>query len=63
MSITNTAKPSTSITNITRASFAELWSSIPTTWATETRTWLDCISLIDNTAKPTTSITNLAKPV
>lgn len=58
----NTSKPTTSITNITKVSFAELWSTITTTWASETRTWLDMSSLIDNNSKPTTSITNISKP-
>jgi hypothetical protein len=62
MSLTNTPKPTTSITNLTKASFAELWSTITTTWATETRTWLDTGSLFDNSAKPTNTITNLSKP-
>lgn len=62
MSITNVSKPSTTLTNATKVSFAELWSTIATTWASETRTWADCISLIDNTTKPSTSITNVAKP-
>lgn len=48
--------------NIAKVSFAELWSTITTTWTSETRTWDDCASIIDNAAKPTTSITNLSKP-
>lgn len=62
MSITNTSKPTTSLTNATKVSSAELWSTITTTWASETRTWLETGSLVDNTSKPTTSITNVAKP-
>jgi hypothetical protein len=62
MSITNVSKPTTSFTNASKVSFAELWSTITTTWAAETRTWLDCASLVDNTSKPSTSITNVAKP-
>lgn len=58
----NVSKPTTSLVNTARVSFAELWSTILTTWAAETRTWNDCASLIDNGAKPTTSITNVAKP-
>ena len=41
----------TPVTNTTKVSFAELWSTITTTWASETRTWLDCSSLIDNTSR------------
>lgn len=62
MPITNTTKPSGSITNTAGVSFSELWSTITTTWASETRTWLDTISLLDNISKPTTSITNVTKP-
>jgi len=60
--ITNTAKPSTSLTNITKVSFGETWGAIETTWASETRTWLETISLMDNTTKQSSSITNIAKP-
>ena len=63
MSIINTAKPSTTITNAVKASFGELWSTITTTWASETRTWLDTSSLIDNTSRPSASLTNVSKPV
>lgn len=60
--MTNTSKPTTSFTNISRVASAELWSTITSTWATETRTWLGTISLITDGSKPTTSITNIAKP-
>ncbi len=62
MSLTNTPKPTTSLTNTLRVAFAELWSTILTTWNSETRTWDETSSLIDNTLKPSTSITNTAKP-
>ena len=62
MPLVNVAKPTTTYTNATRPSFAELWSTITTTWASETRTWDDCISLIDNTSKPTTTLTNVTRP-
>lgn len=62
MSITNQAKPTTSLTNTTRINIGETWASILTTWATETRTWADMASLIDNISKPTTSFSNIAKP-
>lgn len=58
----NTAKPSTSLTNTSRVSFAETWATITTTWVSETRTWLETISLMDNTAKVSSSMTNVAKP-
>lgn len=38
----------TPVTNTNKVSFAELWSTITTTWANETRTWRDMASLIDN---------------
>lgn len=63
MAITNQAKPTTTIVNSTRPSGAELWSTITTTWASETRSWSDCISLFDGFTKPTTTITNVSKPV
>lgn len=40
----------TPVTNTSKVSFAELWSTITTTYAQETRTWLDMSSLLDNTA-------------
>lgn len=58
----NTSKPSTSVVNTTKVSFAELWSTILTTWASETRTWDETGSLIDNTTRATSSMTNVAKP-
>lgn len=60
--LTNTSKPTTSLTNTTKASGAELWSTITTTYASETRSWLDMVSLIDNSSKPSTTITNGSKP-
>lgn len=62
MAIINTTKPTTSLINTLKVSFAELWSTITTTWASETRTWLDTGSLIDNRSKPSNSLTNIAKP-
>ena len=48
--------------NTAKVASFETWSTIPTTWATESRTWLDCVSLFDNGDKPTTAFTNVAKP-
>lgn len=62
MTITNTSKPTTSLTNTARVSFGELWSTIATTWATETRTWLGTGSLVTNTSRISSSMTNTAKP-
>lgn len=63
MALSNVAKPgAASLTNTVRASFAELWSTITTTWASETRTWDATGSLFTNTARVSASITNTAKP-
>lgn len=60
--MTNDSKPTTTLTNSSKVSFGETWGAIQTTWASETRTWADCISLIDNTSRTSSSITNIAKP-
>lgn len=62
MAITNTTKPTTTLTNTTKVSFAEIWATILTTWATETRTWLAAGSLFTNATKQTSSVTNTSKP-
>lgn len=62
MSITNTSKPTTSIVNTLKASFAETWDTWDTAWQDETRTWNEMVSLLGNLAKPSTSITNISKP-
>jgi hypothetical protein len=62
MAITNTTKPTTSLTNTNKVSFGETWNSILTTWNGETRTWDDMISLFTNTSKQTSTMTNTAKP-
>ena len=54
MSLTNTSKPATSFSNVTKVSFGELWSTITSTWASETRTWLASISLFTNISLPRT---------
>src|SRR3990167_1789849 len=38
------------MTNDARAVTAETWESIATTWASETRTWEQCASLLTNDA-------------
>jgi hypothetical protein len=40
----------TPVTNTSKVSIGETWGSITTSWASETRTWLDCSALIDNTS-------------
>lgn len=62
MTITNTVKPSDSITNIAKVSFAELWSTILTTWSAETRTWAGTGSLFTNITRQSSTLTNTAKP-
>lgn len=54
MAINNTPKPTGSVNNTPRVFNSELWSTITTTWASETRTWDECITLMRNTAKPFT---------
>lgn len=63
MAMINTPKPSTTLTNITKVSFAELWSTITTTWSSEVRDWQTTGSLFLNTTKSSSSIINTAKPV
>lgn len=53
MTIKNLSKPSTSLTNSSKVSSAELWSTITPTWAAETRTWAQCASLMTASSKPT----------
>lgn len=62
MTLTNTSKPTTSLTNTARVSFGETWATDLNTWAAELRTWADTVSLLDNTSKPSTSFTNVSKP-
>lgn len=62
MALTNTTKPSTSITNTSRVASFMTWANIETTWSTETNTWLSVSALLDNTAKVSPGITNTPKP-
>jgi hypothetical protein len=48
MSIINTPKPTTSLSNSTQPNKGETWASITTTWANEVRTWLQASKLITN---------------
>lgn len=50
------------MTNVTKVNNADLWSTITSTWGSEPRTWLECVSTMDNTTKVTPTITNTAKP-
>jgi len=58
----NEAKPTTTLTNSSKVSFGELWSTILTTYASETRTWGATASLFTNSAKQSSSIINISKP-
>lgn len=60
--ISNTSKPTTSLTNTSKVQIGETWNTITTTWNSEVRTWDDLQSNIDNQSKPTTSIINTSKP-
>jgi hypothetical protein len=62
MSITNTDRPTGTITNSNKVVDYETWDTNTTTWDTETRTWDEMQSTWDNVAKPTTAITNSDKP-
>lgn len=62
LSLQTSPKPTNAFDNLPKVSFAELWETIDPTWAAETRTWLETISLVSNTSKPSASISNLAKP-
>lgn len=62
MAITNTTKPTPSVTNSSKINIGETWNSIVTTWATEIRTWDATGSLIANITKITSAITNVVRP-
>ena len=46
--ITNISKPTTSVTNTTKANLGETWASILTSWASETKTWASVSTLMAN---------------
>lgn len=48
MSITNTSKPVTSVTNNAKVSIGETYATITSSWSSETRTWLKASSLVTN---------------
>lgn len=51
MSITNQAKPTTSLVNPTKVVGYESWDSNTSTWDTETRTWNEMGTIFSNTSK------------
>ena len=61
MTITNTTKVSSSLTNSAKVAGYETWATIGTTWASETRTWLDMGTLFANTTRQSSSMTNTPK--
>ena len=50
------------MTNSSKVSVGETWATVSTTWAGETRSWLQISQLFTNPSKPSTSITNESKP-
>lgn len=63
MAITNTSKPSTSLTNVTATPVQyETFDSLTTTFDTETRTFDEMATNWTNSSRPTTSISNISKP-
>jgi hypothetical protein len=62
MSIVNVSKPTTTLTNSTKINIGETWGTDLNTWAAESRTWADTISVIDNISRVSSSFTNIAKP-
>lgn len=63
MSITNTTKPSASITNFSRVVNYETFDTLTTTFDTETRTFDQMGTTWTLTSKPSASITNTTKPI
>lgn len=54
MNITNQSKPTTSLTNSDKVSFAVTWDTWDTAWEDETRTWDELGSIIENTSRGAT---------
>lgn len=62
MPLTNTSKPTNSLTNLTKVNIGQTWETDLNTWNAELRTWDDTVSVIDNISKVSSSITNISKP-
>lgn len=62
MSITNTSKSSTSLTNLTRVFSGTTWDTETHTWNNDPYTWDQKITNVANSSKPSTSVTNVLKP-
>jgi len=61
MSITNTVKVSSSLTNAAKVAGYETWATISTTYASETRTWLAMGTIFTNTSRQSSTMTNTPK--
>ena len=61
MSITNTVKVSSSLTNAAKVAGYETWATIGTTWLAETRTWLAMGTIFTNTSRQSSTMTNTPK--
>lgn len=61
MTISNTTKPSSSMTNSTRINIGETWDSNVSSWDTETRSWDEMASIITNSTRVSSSMTNIPK--
>jgi len=58
----NQDKISSSISNSSKVNIGEIWDTDSFTWATESRTWDDMISIITNNTKISSSMTNQSRP-
>lgn len=62
MAITNTSKPTTSLTNSSKVLNYETFDTLTTTFDTETRTFDEMGTIMSNTARVSSPITNTSKP-
>lgn len=51
MAITNTTKPTTTLSNTSKVSTGATWATITTTWDSEPNTWLGVSQLLTNTIR------------
>lgn len=62
MTLTNTSKPTSSLSNTSKVSFGETWGTITPSYASETRSWALTASLFRNVLKPETLINSFSSP-
>jgi len=62
MAISNISRPTSSLINTAKVVGYETWSTITTTYASETRTWAATGTIFTNASKQSSSLTNIAKP-